>query len=188
MFRSYPIDPTHPGPIVLSRKFFDDDVYEMIVRGMPISCVDVVFLRGDDRGEIVSDEFLLGKRITQPMKGVWVIGGRIQFDDPALEDAMARNVERETGLKIRTSRFLPVATHLYTWAVVAQGNFPGRSFTSTFQCTLTPSEVISASAALEKTEYDSGFGLQAFDHEGLRDLVEHGGHPMLLDLHHQIFQ
>jgi ADP-ribose pyrophosphatase YjhB (NUDIX family) len=189
VIRSYTKDPTYPGPITLNEKpFIPDDSYDIFVRNTVVACTDVAFIPGDERRNVTEQALLLAKRIIEPMRGNWVIGGRIMANDPTDKHSIARCVKRETGLIIDTERFTPVATHLYTWAKVAQGDFPGRNLVVTFSCVLTPQEITEASRGLEKKEYESGFGLRPFTLSAINQIVEKDhGHPMLRDLYFDIF-
>lgn len=68
--------------------------YKQILDAMPLLCVDVVIRNA--RGE-----YLLVKRVNEPLKGHWwVIGGRVQKYE-TLEQAVIRKVRQESSLIVR---------------------------------------------------------------------------------------
>ena len=88
-----------------NNSFIDENLYREIVRGMPIFCVDVVITN--------NNKFLLGLRKNKPAKGQWyVIGGRV-FKNEKLKEAVARKVEEEAGLIIKSIRFLTISENFF---------------------------------------------------------------------------
>ena len=75
------------------------NLYKKIVAVMPIPCVDAVIVSGR--------RFLLSKRKNQPAKGEWwFIGGRI-LKGETLEQAVARKVRDEAGIrKAKVKKFI----------------------------------------------------------------------------------
>src|SRR3990167_9419733 len=71
-------------------------LYKKIVELVPIVCVDiVVYYKG---------KFLLVKRSTEPLKGIWWIpGGRMLKGETTLKTAK-RKIKEELGLKIKHLR------------------------------------------------------------------------------------
>ena len=68
--------------------------YKRILEVMPLLCVDVVIRNA--RGE-----YLLVKRVNEPLKGRWwVVGGRVHKNE-TLEQAVIRKVRQETSLDVR---------------------------------------------------------------------------------------
>ena len=68
-----------------------DDIYSLIVRSMPISCVDL--LVEDQEGKV-----LLVKRAYEPAKGQWWFpGGRIHYQE-LRHKAAKRKLKEECGL------------------------------------------------------------------------------------------
>lgn len=161
----------------------DERIYREVVQKMPISCTDVVLLCRNERGR-VARKIYLAKRAIYPMKGIWVVGGRMFFNDQSFEESAFRSIKRETALVIRPERLKPVATNYYAWARTKQGDFPGKNVALTFLCVLTRGELEQATTSLDESEYDLAFGLQAYSRARL---VEEGCHPMLIDLFDEIF-
>ena len=181
--RSYTEDPKYPGPIPLCKTpFIPDDTYALIVEKMAIACTDVAFRPPNE------EAIYIACRNVEPMKGEWIIGGRIRADDTTLEDAIARNVKRETGLVIANERFEFVMCNFYTWAKTSQGDFTGRNHSTTYCCVISDEELAIAMANLEKQEYVLGYGLKKFNRKQLELHVQTGGHPALLDIFNNIFR
>ena len=60
------------------------DIYQQIVKVMPISCVDLVVV--DDYGQV-----LLARRTNEPAKGEWwFLGGRVHFLENRVDAAVRR--------------------------------------------------------------------------------------------------
>lgn len=72
--------------------FIPADQYAQIIEVLPIMCVDVVI-------QNPKGEYLLVKRVNEPLKAQWwVIGGRVQKGE-TLEHAVIRKLKEETGLE-----------------------------------------------------------------------------------------
>jgi len=70
----------------------DNDLYDQILRVMPIPSVDLIVV--DDAGRV-----LLAKRTNEPGKGYWWFpGGRVHFLETRLE-ASRRKLKEECGLE-----------------------------------------------------------------------------------------
>ena len=68
-----------------------DEIYEMVLRSMPIPCVDLVVSNS-------ASEILLVRRTNEPARGHWWFpGGRIHFGE-SREDAVRRQLMKECGL------------------------------------------------------------------------------------------
>lgn len=81
-----------------SRIYVSPALYKKILDSVPVPCVDAVIVNGNS--------FLLGKRANQPAKGKWwLIGGRVLKGETLLQ-AVRRKVREETGLAIRSVKFL----------------------------------------------------------------------------------
>lgn len=75
--------------------FIPSEKYAQILEVLPILCVDIV-IKNFNR------EYLLVKRVNEPLKGKWwVIGGRV-IKGETLEDAAIRKIEEEVGLRVST--------------------------------------------------------------------------------------
>jgi colanic acid biosynthesis protein WcaH len=67
--------------------------YKQILEVMPVLCVDVVIRN-------TAGEYLLVKRVNEPLKGQWwVVGGRV-LKNETLEQAVLRKVKQEVGLTV----------------------------------------------------------------------------------------
>lgn len=68
-----------------------DEIYEMVLRSMPIPCVDLIVSNS-------AREILLVRRTNEPARGEWWFpGGRIHFGERR-EDAARRQLLKECGL------------------------------------------------------------------------------------------
>ena len=173
-------DPLDPGRVARTRdQWVSNETYTEMVQKTVIPCTDVVITIAGDTA------IYLGKRVAFPMAGLWILGGRIWFNDESLEDSIARCLHLETGMQVNPERFvtLPV-THLYSWVKVAQGDFCGKNMAVTFKLEVTQEELAKMSASLHPKEYDREFGLQRFT---LERLVDEHAHPALVDLFNDIF-
>lgn len=178
---SYLTDPEFPSQsTTASSTYLSDAIYGEVVQKMPIFCTDVVFTSTSLR----TRELWLAKRAVYPMKGVWVIGGRMHFNDESPLASIRRCVKRETKMDISPNRFLPIALNHYGWARTAQGEFPGKNVALTYRCDLSVDEIGRISSALIAAEYEPDFGLQPFSSTRLET---EKCHPMLLSLYHAIF-
>lgn len=80
----------------------DQELYQQIVRVMPLACVDLVVV--DDR-----DRILLAKRANEPASGEWWFpGGRVHFLETRLS-AAARKLREEFGME--SSRWFELGTY-----------------------------------------------------------------------------
>lgn len=69
------------------------DKYKRIVERMPVLCVDVIV-------QNTKGQYLLVRRVNEPLKGKWwVIGGRV-LKGETLEQAAKRKVKEESGLAV----------------------------------------------------------------------------------------
>lgn len=159
-------------------QWIGDAAYLELVQKTPIPCTDVVLTMGNDRA------IYLGKRSTFPMCGIWGFGGRIFFNDKTLEESVARCLQLETGVHLKSKRFVYVCTHFYSWVKVAQGDFPGKNLAITYSCRVTEAEMSKMVHGLSAKEYDREFGIQRFDR--IR-LIDEAVHPAMLDIYDELF-
>lgn len=172
-------DPVMPGvEVKTENQWIEDSVYAQIVEKTIITCTDTVFVVPGDRA------LYLAKRSALPMRGVWCFGGRMFFNDKTPQDSVSRCVKSETGLFIDPSRFMFVCVNLYFWAVVAQGNFPGRNLGITHVCYVDNEEIDQMTMGLSEKEYDTQFGIQKFDRERL---IHENVHRAMLRTFNEIF-
>ena len=71
------------------------DTYSMVLDTVVLTCVDIVFVH--------HTMILLGQRNRYPMKGWWIIGGRM-FAGESPDGAVQRKAKEEAGLEIERSR------------------------------------------------------------------------------------
>lgn len=176
----YYLDPLAPRRIPsIGDSFISGPSYTEMVRKSVIVCTDIVLT-------LVGDKALyLAKRAVYPMKGIWVLGGRVWFNDESLEESVVRCVYDKTGQEFGASRFkLLKEPHMYSWIKTRQGDFPGKNLAFTFQLEATGEEIEKIAENLSASEYDRSFGIQCFSRERL---VTENVHPMLLDLFDEIF-
>jgi hypothetical protein len=176
-YYSDPLDPGAPAPT--ENQFVSETAYAELVQKTVIACTDAIVTLSGDRA------VYLAKRSIYPMKGVWVLGGRIFFNDATLADSVARCIKRETSQEFAKKRFRQLPTpHLYSWIKTAQGEFPGRNLAITFHLDASEAELENIGSHLTGAEYEQGFGIQRYTRERLLD---EKCHPALLDLHDDIF-
>lgn len=71
---------------------------------------DSVVIVTSDTIVLCEGNILLGKRKIEPAKGLWwIFGGKI-LPGESIEESAARNLQRELGLAIDDSRFIPLGT------------------------------------------------------------------------------
>jgi hypothetical protein len=173
-------DPLDPKRVVLTRNpYISDAAYSEMVEKMPIPCTDAVLTVAGDKA------IYLAERCVYPMKGLWIFGGRISFNDASPEQSIARCLELETGQRFELSRFVKLADHLYSWVKTKQGDFPGKNLVLTYQIEVTKEELARMSASLAANEYNQDFGIQRFTRERL---VNENVHPALIDLYDDIYK
>lgn len=173
--RVYP-DPETGQSAKTAMSRLPNEAYTQVVQSMVIACADVVLTRKHDD----EPHLYLARRRVYPMRGYWVIGGRIMFNDQSPRHAAVRNLKRETGLEIDPDHLtIHSPPHLYSWDRVAQGEFAGKNFCTTYRFDATPDELASATEHLDPNEYEVGHGLKRFT---LQELMAANAHPMLLDL------
>lgn len=73
--------------------------YKMILENMPIVCVDGVIINEDN-------EYLLVRRINEPMKNVfWIPGGRL-LKNETLEEGIRRKMKQELDIYVKVEKLL----------------------------------------------------------------------------------
>jgi colanic acid biosynthesis protein WcaH len=116
-----------------------DEIYQVILRVMPIPCVDLVVCKGE--------EVLLVRRNNEPALGQWWFpGGRIHFGE-TLEAAARRKLTEECGLHA-----LRVEQRWTRDVILARGGDSAslsHGITTVFAVTVDPSEVILDNQARE---------------------------------------
>lgn len=157
----------------------DDAAYAAMLDHTIIACTDAVIVDTPRRG------FWLARRIVEPMRGLWWIGGR-RMKGETPHEGMSRTFGRETGLGLAPERFRFRTVVEYLWASRAQEPTANGAHDLTHQFTveLTPQERRLVASNLNAQEYDRGFGLAYFDRARL--LAEEA-HPVILDLYDQVF-
>ncbi len=127
----------------------------------------------------------LAKRKTKPMVGWWWTGGRMMPHETK-EEAAIRCFQRETKLSLDQRRLELVAVLDYRCKNRSQtpDAIGCHMLGITFTVELTPNELSSASANLEKNEYEDGGGLVAFNRA---DLFEERVASPIIDLYNQVF-
>ncbi len=106
-----------PDDNPLFRKYVTDEVYAEILSGVVVSCVDLLIYNPK------SEKFLIGTRQQEPQVGDWVIGGRMRAGEQ-IASAAARNVKRELGLEIDSSKLRTVGHYQLIWDSREQKHTP----------------------------------------------------------------
>ncbi len=179
MIRYYQ-DPLDPAQIATTKDpFISDETYKEMVEKTPIPCTDVALTKKGDQA------LYLTKRSVYPMKGIWILGGRMWFNDATLHHSIVRCMALETGQQFELSRFKMLPTpHLYSWVKTRQGDSPGKNLAITFQLEVTKNELRKIAENLTEKEYEKEFGIQRFTRERL---LSEKCHPALVDLYDEIF-
>lgn len=74
-----------------------EEDYSKSLDNFVATCVDCIVLNS-------KEEMLLGKRTIEPQPDWWIVGGKMMPGE-TFEEAVVRNVKRELGLNIDSSRF-----------------------------------------------------------------------------------
>lgn len=181
---SYLVDPEFPeSSTETSDPYLPQELFDTVQETIPIASTDVVFVVRDEYG-VVDEAICIARRSIYPMKGLWIIGGRMLGTDASIPHSIQRCVERETTLKLSLSRFGFLQPSLVGWARTRYTLRPMRYVTCVFRCVISREELAQASQSLSPDEYEKGFGLQPFTRERL---VAEKCHPMLIDLYDAIF-
>jgi ADP-ribose pyrophosphatase YjhB (NUDIX family) len=78
------------------------EIWKIILENAPLVCVEAVITNNN----FVMPKYLLGRRTQNPEKGLFgVIGGTV-YRGESLEEALTRNLERETGIKKFNYQFI----------------------------------------------------------------------------------
>lgn len=89
------------GSYVRNATFLDDVEYGRALDVFVKGCADIL-VQDESTGEV-----LLVRRTSHPQPDWWVVGGRLRAGDSPAEGA-ARNLERETGVRVEPSRLAPL--------------------------------------------------------------------------------
>lgn len=168
----------HPQ-FTISSKPLPEDSYREVLRSLAVVCVDIVIV------DFERQTFYLPTRIVEPIKGLWVIGGRLRAGEP-YEVAAARKFKEEAALDVDPERLSYVTTNRYITALRKQAPVEEGSDTIgfTFAIELTPAERLHVSAHLDPREYDVSAGLLECTRE---DLVKKNTHRALVDMFDALF-
>ena len=161
-----------------------DAAYKEVIDNTILVCTDVVIVNIEKR------VVCLAKRIVDPMRGIFWIGGRRKKGETPLE-GMQRNFRREAGFDLPADRFKFVTFVEYIWQIREQEpqENGAQNVAHQFMIELTDEELNTVSRGLSPDEYDSGYGLQRFNRDRLKSEVEKGNiHPVVMDVFNTIFQ
>jgi colanic acid biosynthesis protein WcaH len=86
--------------------YIPSELYDQIAKCMPIVSVEALI--------VMDDSLLFLRRKNQPAKGEWWFpGGRIHIGE-SLEQALCREVKEETGLEIKSYKFINVYSRVFS--------------------------------------------------------------------------
>lgn len=174
------LDPLEPSSTFHAEsQWLSDDVYDEVVKKTVVTCADAIVTQFDSPGVV-----FLAKRVIKPQQGFWFLGGRVMFNSDSIAHALALTIKRETGLIFTSDRFTFLTVNDYKFVHAAQGDFPCRSVVLLHRLDVSKQEREAMSAGLVASEYEVGFGLQAFNRGGL---VAHNVHPAILDAYDRIW-
>lgn len=160
--------------------FMSDAAYKKVLDNTIFVCTDVVIVNTEKR------VVYLAKRIVNPMRGIFWIGGRRKKGETPLE-GIQHNFERETGLDLPADRFKFVTIVEYIWQIREQKpqENGSQNVAHQFMIELTDEELDIVSQNLSTSEYDSEYGLQEFNRDRLK---KEEIHPVIMDVFNKIFQ
>jgi len=95
--------------------FLPDREYGLALDALVKGCADVLVTSVGAEGL----KILLGRRCVEPQPDWWFVGGRTRPGDTP-EEGAARNVKRELGLALPTSRFRVVGSYSFVWRMRQQ--------------------------------------------------------------------
>jgi ADP-ribose pyrophosphatase YjhB (NUDIX family) len=164
-------DPDYPDYRPQSA-FLADEVYTAAINGMIIVCADTL-LCNLSRGTVY-----LATRSVYPMKGLWVLGGRVKRGEEAVR-AMGRLLKAEAGFLVEPKRLRFLSMNRYLWFMRAQEPVDGGSdnLCYTFAFEPTAGELAAIQEGLTAAEYDTAAGLREFNRD---QLVAARVHPVIL--------
>ncbi len=156
----------------------NDEVYEVMMRCIPVICTDIVAI---NRAERV---FYLAHRNVLPKKTWWCFGGRTLRGESWFASAI-RKMKLETGLELSADRLTPIAFHRYI--VKTRQQMPQEAGSDNpvvvFIFEPTPEELEIITSKLDKKEYLDQ-GLRAFTRE---QMIEANVEPEILALYGYVF-
>ena len=156
----------------ISSQNLSDEEYAKAISNLIVVCGDVLFINKTNKS------VYLAKRISKPMQGLWLIGGRRKAGESPLL-GITRKLKQETGLDIESSRFEFLTIVEYLWEDRQQEpqNTGTHGLAYTYAIELSEEEIKNAAVNLDADEYDKAFGLKEFSKQ---DLLDHKAHPALL--------
>ena len=89
-------------------KFIPEKLYKIFIKNMPIFCIDFLYE--------CEDEYLLLKRVQEPLKGqFWLPGGRLRLNE-TIEDCVSRIQEREIGRFIKEYEIIGFSNYFFEYS------------------------------------------------------------------------
>jgi colanic acid biosynthesis protein WcaH len=107
-----------------------EELYKQIVEVMPIPCIDILVKH--------NNEYLLVKRVNEPLKDKWYVSGSRLLKNETVQDAVKRIAKTELGINARYSKVLCIYNAIYE---VGYFGLPSHTFTLVVEAT-TKSEII----------------------------------------------
>lgn len=167
-----------PGTPKMEKVFLTDKVYSQALEAMVVVCADAVIVNKEKK------TFILANRISKPMQGWWVIGGRVMRGEDPLE-AIKRKFKQETGLNIPTKRFEFVTFIRHQWRNRQQKpqNKPVDDISYTFAIELNKKEIAKLQKSLDAKEYSNKDPIKEFNEKEIQKL-----NPAIIYLYNLIFK
>ncbi len=160
---------------------FSEKEYSKITQSLALVCTDALII--DRKKQTV----FLAKRRAKPAAGQWwYIGGRT-FAGETFEESVRRCFERETGLKLSTSRFkfINIQNFIFNERQQKPQNLGYHAIGFDFVVELTQKERARAASSLDTAEYKEGAGLKEFSRQ---DLIKMRVHPAILESYDRVFK
>lgn len=180
--RSYDNTAVTGKPISVGDCRVSDEAYAELATKTVIACVDTVFYNREAR------VIYLARRNVYPMKGLWILGGRLLPSDSSPIEGMRRLLANECGFTPRITELTYLTTSFYRWDRISQAEVPGANLAVTFGCDVTSGKAVEIGSRLIRSEYESGYGLEPFTADKLvKGIKDKEIHPVLFDLYRRIF-
>ena len=164
----------------IEKNFLSEEEYSKAVSRFINVCTDIIII--NEKRETI----FLPKRVVDPMKGLWVIGGG-RLPGEEAPDSAVRCFLRETSLKIDPRRLAPVGIYELIWATRKEEPQDAGKHDLIYTFSLKLSDEELTSIKLNPEEYDEEFFLQEFDRKKILETENWKGKLPILRIYDDIF-